>query len=124
MVKISCVPKFKKTDSYLEKIKEVFHSGLLNKYGKMGVEALEAATPVDSGKTSESWSYTISRVNHTITITWHNSNFNDGVPVAVILQYGHATKNGGWVEGIDYINPAMEPIFKKIAEEAWKEVRQ
>ena len=124
MVTISCVPKFKKTDSYLERLKEVFHSGLLDKYGKMGVDALRDATPKDTGKTAASWTYSISRVNDTVTITWHNTNFNDGVPVAVVLQYGHATRNGGFVKGIDYINPAMKPIFQQIAEEAWKEVKK
>ena len=124
MVTIKCVPKFKKTDSYLEKLKEVFHSGLLDKYGKMGVDALRDATPKDTGKTANSWTYEIKRVNKTITINWTNTNFNNGVPVAVVLQYGHATRNGGFVKGIDYINPAMAPIFQQIAEEAWKEVKK
>ena len=124
MVTIKCVPKFKKTDSYLERLKEVFHSGLLDKYGKMGVDALRDATPKDTGKTANSWEYSISRANHVVTITWRNTNFNDGVPIAVILQYGHATRNGGFVKGIDYINPAMAPIFQQIAEEAWKEVKK
>lgn len=122
MVTIVCSPKFKKTDTYLERLKEVFRSGLLDKYGKMGVQALADATPKDSGKTAESWVYKIERKNHVIYLTWSNTNFNDGVPIAVVLQYGHATRNGGWVEGIDYINPAMQPIFQQIAEEAWKEV--
>ena len=124
MVTIKCVPKFKKTDSYLERLKEVFHSGLLDKYGKMGIDALRDATPKDTGLTSESWVYDIARVNHTITITWRNTNLNNGVPVAVLIQYGHATRNGGFVQGIDYVNPAMAPVFQKIAEEAWKEVKK
>lgn len=124
MVTIKCVPKFKKTDSYLERLKEVFRSGLLDKYGKMGVEALSNATPKNSGTTAESWTYEIVRKDHTVTINWCNTNINDGVPVAVILQYGHATRNGGFVKGTDYINPAMAPIFEKIAEEAWKEVKK
>ena len=124
MVTIKCVPKFKKTDSYLERLKEVFKSGLLDKYGKMGVDALRDATPKDTGLTSESWVYDIARVNHTITITWRNTNLNNGVPVAVLIQYGHATRNGGFVKGIDYVNPAMAPIFQQIAEEAWKEVKK
>lgn len=122
MVTIKCSPKFKKTDSYLERLKEVFKSGTLNKYGEMGVQALAEATPKDTGKTASSWYYTIERRNDTVYLTWSNSNFNDGVPIAVVLQYGHATRNGGWVEGIDYINPAMQPVFQKIADEAWKEV--
>ncbi len=124
MVTIKCVPKFKKTDSYLERLKEVFHSGLLDKYGKMGVDALRDATPKDTGKTANSWVYDISRTNNVVTITWRNTNFNDGVPVAVVLQYGHATRNGGFVKGVDYINPAMAPVFQKIADEAWKEVKK
>ena len=123
MVTISCVPKFKKTDSYLERLKEFIHSGLLDRYGKMGVEALRDATPKDSGKTADSWSYEIKRENHTVTINWKNSNIEDGVPIAVILPYGHGPRNGGYVKGIDYINPAMAPIFEQIAEEAWKEVK-
>lgn len=122
MVTIACSPKFKKTESYLEKLKETFHSGILDKYGKMGVQALADATPKDSGKTSQSWDYKIERKNDVVYITWINTNINDNVPIAVILQYGHATRNGGWVEGIDYINPAIQPVFEYIAEEAWKEV--
>ena len=124
MVTIKCVPKFKKTDSYLERLKEVFHSGLLDKYGKMGVDALRDATPKDTGETANSWTYKISRSNNVVTITWQNTNFNNGVPVAILLQYGHATRNGGFVKGIDYINPAMAPIFQEIANEAWKEVQK
>lgn len=124
MVTVVCSPKFKKTDSYLERLKEVFNKGLLNKYGKRGVEALAAATPQDTGKTSESWYYTIGRVNDKVYITWANNNFNDGVPIAIVLQYGHAKRNGGRVKGIDYINPAMRPLFEEIAEEAWKEVNK
>lgn len=124
MVTIACSPKFKKTTSYLEKIKEVFKSGLLDKYGRMGVEALAEATPKDTGKTASSWYYTIDRNKDVISITWSNSNFNDGVPIAVVLQYGHATRNGGFVKGIDYINPAMKPVFEEIANEAWKEVNK
>ena len=123
MVTIACSPKFKKTNSFFEKIKETFGNGLLDKYGRMGVEALAEATPKDTGKTAASWYYTIERKNDIIIITWSNSNFNDGVPIAVILQYGHATRNGGYVQGIDYINPAMKPVFEKIAEDAWKEVK-
>lgn len=123
MVTIACVPKFRKTDSYLERLKEVFRTGLLDKYGKMGIEALKAATPKDTGKTADSWEYKITREHHTVSITWVNTNIVDNVPIAVILQYGHATRNGGYVQGIDYINPAMAPIFLRIAQEAWKEVR-
>mgnify|MGYP000450034768 FL=1 len=96
---------------------------LLDRYGQEGVEALAKATPKDTGKTAASWSYTVTKGKETITITWRNSNIVDGVPIAVILQYGHGTRNGGYVEGVDYINPAMRPIFERIAARAWGEVR-
>ena len=113
---------FSKTTSWLERTKNVFHVGMLDKYGRAGVEALAAATPKDTGTTASSWYYEIKNENGRATITFLNSNIQDGVPIAVILQYGHATGNGGWVEGIDYINPAMRPIFEAIANDAWKEV--
>ena len=94
----------------------------LDKYGREGVTALASATPVDSGLTACSWSYDIARRNGFAKITFHNSNIQNGVPIAIILQYGHGTRNGGWVEGRDYINPAIQPIFDRIANNAWKEV--
>ena len=115
---------FKKLSGYLERVKEVFNIGILNQYGEEGVEALRSATPKDTGLTSESWSYKISRGNDSITISFDNSNFQNGVPIAIILQYGHATRFGGYVQGIDYINPALRPIFEKIAEKAWEEVKR
>ena len=96
---------------------------LLDQYGKEGVEALARATPKDTGKTAASWNYAVHKSDGRITITWSNSNIVDGVPIAVILQYGHGTRNGGYVEGVDYINPAMRPIFERIAQRAWGEVR-
>lgn len=113
---------FRKLNSFLERIKEILKRGELDKYGREGVKALSQSTPVDTGKTANSWYYNIERRNGSLTISFHNSNINDGVPIAVILQYGHGTKNGGWVQGRDYINPAIQPIFDKIADEAWKEV--
>lgn len=96
---------------------------ILDKYGKKGVEALREATPKDTGKTSESWEYEIVEEKGAMKIVWHNTNIaNDWVPVAILLQYGHATGNGGYVQGIDYINPAIQSIFKNLADEAWKEV--
>jgi len=95
----------------------------LDKYGKQGVTALSQATPKDSGLTATSWSYTISRSNGTIAIEWNNSNIQNGCPIAVILQYGHGTGNGGYVQGRDYINPAMRPVFDKILDDMWKEVQ-
>lgn len=113
---------FKKVTSLLERLKESAHVGVLDKYGKRGVEALKNATPKDTGLTADSWDYEITNENGRATITFTNSNIQNGVPIAVILQYGHATNGGGWVEGIDYINPAIRPIFDEIADEAWKEV--
>lgn len=95
---------------------------ILQKYGSKGVAALAASTPVDTGKTAGSWTYSISVSGESATIYWENSNTNKGVNIAVILQYGHGTGTGGYVQGRDYINPAMRPIFDQIANEAWMEV--
>ena len=113
---------FSKLTRFLERIKEAVHLGDLDKYGRQGVAALSSATPVDSGLTAESWYYEIENKNGSATITFNNSNIQNGVPIAIILQYGHGTRNGGWVEGRDYINPAIQPIFDEIANEAWREV--
>lgn len=115
---------FDKLNSFFEKAKETIKLGDLDKYGREGVRALAAATPVDTGLTAESWHYEIIRKDGSVSIAFSNSNIQNGVPIAVILQYGHGTRNGGWVEGRDYINPAVQPIFDKIAEEAWKEVKK
>ena len=122
MIEVKQKGDFKNLTSFLEKAKEKINLGILDKYGRIGVAALQSATPKDSGKTSESWYYKINRENGTISLSFHNSNENQGVPIAIILQYGHATGNGGYVEGIDYINPAIQPIFTQLAEEVWKEV--
>lgn len=113
---------FSKLNRYLERVKEAAKIGILDKYGQAGVEALSSATPTDTGLTASSWYYKIERTKTSATIQFLNSNINDGVPIAVILQYGHGTGTGGWVEGRDYINPAIQPIFDKIANDAWKEV--
>ena len=113
---------FSKLTRFLERAKEAVHLGDLDKYGRQGVAALSSATPVDSGLTAESWYYEIENKNGSATIKFNNSNIQNGVPIAIILQYGHGTKNGGWVEGRDYINPAIQPIFDQIAKNAWKEV--
>ena len=122
MIKITQKGDFKKATSYLEKLKGAIQLSSFDKYGREGVNALSSATPVDSGKTASSWYYKIERTKNTISIAFYNSNVNKGVPIAIILQYGHGTGTGGWVEGRDYINPAIQPIFDKMAEEAWKEV--
>lgn len=113
---------FSKLTKYFERVKEAAKIGVLDKYGREGVAALASATPVESGKTASSWYYEIKRQNGSVSLEFNNSNINQGVPIAVILQYGHGTGTGGWVQGRDYINPAIQPIFDKIAEDAWKEV--
>ena len=113
---------FSKLSRYLEKVKEAAKVGVLDKYGLAGVAALSSATPVESGLTAQSWYYEIEHTKSSAVIRFLNSNINKGVPIAIILQYGHGTGTGGWVEGRDYINPAIQPIFDNIAEDAWKEV--
>lgn len=113
---------FRKATRYFERLREIVHLGTLDKYGREGVAALASATPVESGKTASSWYYEITNNGQTAKISFYNSNVNKGVPIAIIIQYGHGTRNGGWVEGRDYINPAIQPIFDRIAEEIWREV--
>lgn len=113
---------FSKATRYLERVKGVFKLSILDKYGREGVDALASATPKESGETATSWYYTITNENGIAKITFSNSHVNKGVPIAIILQYGHGTGTGGWVEGRDYINPAIQPIFDKIANDAWREV--
>ena len=113
---------FSKLTRYLERVKEVVKIGDLDKYGREGVAALSSATPIDTGLTANSWNYKIENNNGSVSITFNNTNIQNGVPIAIILQYGHGTRNGGYVQGRDYINPAIQPIFDKIAESAWREV--
>ena len=113
---------FSKLNRYFERVKEAAKIGVLDKYGQAGVAALRSATPVDSGKTANSWTYEIERQNGSVSIVFNNTNINKGVPIAIILQYGHGTGTGGWVQGRDYINPAIQPVFDKIANDAWEEV--
>ena len=113
---------FSKLTRFLERAKEAVRVGDLDKYGREGVAALASATPVDSGLTAGSWRYEITNKQGSARITFYNSNIQNGVPIAIILQYGHGTRNGGWVQGRDYINPAIQPIFDKIVNEAWREV--
>lgn len=113
---------FSKLTRFLEQAKEAVHISDLDKFGREGVAALASATPVDTGLTANSWYYKITHEKESSTITFYNSNIQNGVPIAIILQYGHGTRNGGWVQGRDYINPAIQPIFDKIANAAWEEV--
>lgn len=122
MIKFRQKGDFSKLTRFLERAKETVRIGDLDKFGKEGVAALASATPVDSGETASSWYYEIENRKGSVTISFNNSNIQNGVPIAIILQYGHGTRNGGWVQGRDYINPAIQPIFDKIANNAWEEV--
>ena len=113
---------FTKTEHYFEKLKNRWGVGTLDKYGKKGITYLQEATPKDTGLTASSWTYKIVHDRGGATIYWENKNFQNGVNIAMILQYGHGTKNGGWVEGIDYINPALQKVFKEMTADAIKEV--
>jgi hypothetical protein len=114
---------FSKTTKYLQKLakKEMYRN--LDSYGRKGVEALRKATPKDTGLTANSWSYKIEITKNHTSIIWSNSNVREGVPIAIILQYGHATGTGGYVEGVDYINPSIKPIFDEISNKVWKETK-
>lgn len=122
MIKFRQKGDFSKLTRYLERAKNAVHLGVLDKYGQEGVAALASATPVDSGVTANSWYYEIVHERGSAKIIFCNSHVNKGVPIAIILQYGHGTGTGGWVQGRDYINPAIQPVFDKIANEAWREV--
>lgn len=113
---------FAKLTRYLVKANDAARLKNLDRYGREGVAALASATPVDTGLTANSWYYKIERSKGSVTISFCNSNIQNGVPIAIILQYGHGTGTGGWVAGRDYINPAIQPIFDKLANDAWKEV--
>lgn len=113
---------FEKTSLFLKRAKEAEFLNRLDSVAKEGAIALAQATPVDSGETANSWDYEIVRTKTGAVIYWTNSNINEGVPVAILIQYGHATDNGAYVQGTDFINPAMKPVFNNIADEAWREV--
>lgn len=122
MIKFEHQGSFNNTTKMLNRIKNLNIRNILAKYGSEGVSALSAATPVDSGATASSWSYTITANKNGYVVKWTNSNVVGGIPVAILLQYGHGTGTGGYVQGRDFINPAIQPIFDRIAEEAWREV--
>lgn len=122
MIKFRHKGDFSKANRFLEKAKSAVRLSEFDKYGREGVAALASATPVESGLTASSWYYEIERATDSIVINFKNSHVNKGVPIAIILQYGHGTGTGGWVQGRDYINPAIQPIFDNIANEAWREV--
>ena len=122
-IKVTHHGDFKKTKNFLKKVSMLDPRDKLEKYGKMGVEALRSATPVDSGRTADAWYYKVEKKLGSISISWYNSNVNQGVPIAVILNYGHGTGWGGYVRGREYISPAIQPIFDEIEEGIWKEVQ-
>lgn len=122
MITIRQKGSFKRVNNYLERVKGVFNISILDKYGKAGVDALAKATPVDTGLTASSWYYEVNRYKESVRLTFFNSNIQNGVPIAIVLQYGHDNGQGYWIEGIDYINPALKTVFTNLADEAWKEV--
>lgn len=113
---------FSNTERYLNRLKQLKIQGILNKYGQIGVNVLSSATPQESGETAASWGFkTVIRPGY-YSIRWYNTHQNKGAPIAVMLQYGHGTGTGGYVQGRDYINPAVRPIFEELANEVWREV--
>ena len=122
MITIKQKGDFSKLNKFFERLKESVKIGDLDKYGREGVLALSSATPVETGLTAASWNYKIERKKNSVSLVFYNSNIQNGVNIAVILQYGHGTRNGGWVQGREYINPAIRPVLDKIANDAWKEV--
>lgn len=122
MISFSNTGDFSKTLNFLGTASKGLKMSDLRKYGQEGVDALSRNTPVDSGKTANSWNYKIITEKGKTTIAWCNDNVVNNTPIAVILQYGHGTKNGGWVQGRDYINKAIRPVFDKMVDLAWKEV--
>lgn len=122
MIKFRHKGDYSKATRYFERLKEAAKLSILDKYGRAGVAALSSATPVDSGLTANSWDYKIEHSSGSDKLVFTNSHINKGVNIAIILQYGHGTGTGGWVQGIDYINPAIRPVFDQIVKEAWEEV--
>lgn len=123
MITVKSRGDLKPTIKYLNRIKDSDYTNLLEKYATEGVNALANNTPKDSGITADSWSYEIVKKKNGMSIYWTNRNIVDGVPLVILIQYGHGTKSGTFVEGRDFINPAIKPIFDKIAENIWKEVK-
>ena len=121
MISLTSKGDFRKTEKFMKNARTKKLMSILKQYGEEGVAALMVATPLDTGRTASSWRYEIKVENNCIRLEFHNDNIQNGVPIAIILQYGHGTGTGGWVEGRDYINPAIQPGFDKIAKSAWKE---
>ncbi len=113
---------WKKTNTLFQRVAEIFKMGILDEYGRAGVQALSSAAPEDTGRCASSWYYIIERKKNGVSLIFCNSDVENDAPVAVLIQYGHGTRTGGWVEGIDYINPALRPLFDQMAQDLWKEV--
>lgn len=124
MIKVKVEGNFNKTLDFLKKGSNLIPMELLHSYGKKGVAALSSATPKNTGATSEKWSYVIKRTNAETSITWTNDSITNGIPIVILLQYGHTTRNGGYVSGLDFINPAMKDIMTNLANDMWKEVNK
>ena len=122
MISVSHKGDFNHLETLINRVLRRDYLNILAEYGRKGVEALKAATPVDTGLTRDSWDYEITANSKKTSICWTNSNIQNGIPIAIILQYGHGTKNGGYVQGVDYINPALAPIFSQMANEAWRRI--
>jgi hypothetical protein len=122
MLKLESSGSFAKTTKFLEFLQSNRMFNVLDRYGREGVDALSRATPRETGETAGSWRYTVTHTAGRHAINWYNTHKEDGVNIAVILQYGHGTGTGGYVEGIDYINPAIRPVFDRILEDIWRQV--
>ena len=122
MIKFKHYGSFNSIEKWFNRMLSREYLNILSRYGDLGVKLLSEATPKESGKTADSWSFDIEHTSNSTVLSWSNSNVNDGVQIALILQYGHGTGTGGYVEGVDYINPALKPVFEKMADEVWKEV--
>lgn len=122
MIKFTQKGDFSKITQYLEKQRSSNRKRLLEKYGALGVKYLSEATPKDTGMTSNSWGYSVNSSKDKMSIEWSNSNVENGVPIAIILQYGHGTGTGGYVQGRDYINPAIQSVFDEMSKELWEEM--
>ena len=123
MISVTTKGDFKNFNKFVKHMSRRDYLEIVEKYARMGVEALSEATPIDTGETASLWNYEIYTTNRSTKIVWTNDNVTrDGTPIPILLQFGHATKDGGYVEGIDFINPALAPVFKKMVEQVWKEV--
>lgn len=122
MIRVKCTGDFKNTTKFLERASKMSITDILNKYGETGVKALSAATPKDTGETASKWGYEIKAGKTSSSITWTNDAVNDGIPIVILIQYGHGTRNGGYVSGVDFINPAIKGVMDSLADSVWREV--